>query len=180
MNNSKTKAIIILGSARSDGNTSKITSYISEKFNIEIIDLLEANIGFFDYNFHNQHDDFLSIAEKMLDHQLIIFATPVYWYSMSGVMKNFFDRFTDLLLLKKDLGKKFHGKDMFIVSCGSSETPIEGFFMPFEKTSEYLKMNYKGGVHTWFDKQHETIPLKAKRQLEKLIRLLEEKVPEIL
>ena len=35
----------------------------------------------------------------------IIFVTPVYWYAMSGRMKVFFDRWTDLLKIDKDTGR---------------------------------------------------------------------------
>ncbi len=43
-------------------------------------------------------------------YDVLIFATPVYWYSMSGIMKVFFDRITDLLTIKKDIGRKLKGK----------------------------------------------------------------------
>lgn len=44
----------------------------------------------------------------------IVFATPVYWYAMSGRMKIFFDRFTDLLYTHKSIGKNLKGKKLFI------------------------------------------------------------------
>ncbi|MCP4458779.1 MAG: NAD(P)H-dependent oxidoreductase [Cytophagales bacterium] len=37
-------------------------------------------------------------------------ATPVYWYSMSGIMKVFLDRIYDVLTIEKELGRKLHGK----------------------------------------------------------------------
>ena len=46
----------------------------------------------------------------------IIFATPVYWYSMSGILKVFIDRITDLLTIEKELGRKLRGKKMAVVS----------------------------------------------------------------
>ena len=46
----------------------------------------------------------------------IIFATPVYWYSMSGTLKTFFDRLSDLLHYKKELGRQMRGKKMAMIS----------------------------------------------------------------
>ncbi|MEM0031244.1 MAG: flavodoxin family protein [Desulfurococcaceae archaeon] len=41
-------------------------------------------------------DDFNRIAEKILESDGLIIATPVYWYAPSGVLKNFIDRLTSL------------------------------------------------------------------------------------
>lgn len=37
-------------------------------------------------------DDFTGLSARLLAADLIIFATPVYWFSVSGVMKIFMDR----------------------------------------------------------------------------------------
>jgi multimeric flavodoxin WrbA len=55
--------------------------------------------------------------------------TPVYWYTMSGIMKVFFDRFSDLLRIEKDLGRKLRGKSMAVISCGADE--IRRFFATY-------------------------------------------------
>ena len=57
----------------------------------------------------NAHDDFKFVAGKMLAVDNIVFATPVYWYSMSECMKAFFDRLTDLLSFHKIIGKGLKG-----------------------------------------------------------------------
>ncbi len=41
-------------------------------------------------------DDFNKIGKKILEADGFILVTPVYWYSMSGVMKNFIDRLTSM------------------------------------------------------------------------------------
>ncbi len=89
--------------------------------------------------------------KKIVEYDLIIFATPVYWYSMSGTMKTFFDRITDCLKIEKETGRKLRGKNMAAISCGSDSFENEGFFIPFEKSAEYLGMNYFGHIHTWIE-----------------------------
>jgi multimeric flavodoxin WrbA len=88
---------------------------------------------------------------QILAYETIIFITPVYWYSMSGLMKNFFDRISDCLKTEKDLGRKLRGKNMIAIACGSDETEVEGFFVPFKNSAEYLGMNYLGNLHTWVE-----------------------------
>lgn len=146
------KTIIILASERSTGNTFSLCDLLSHAQQIDIIDLKQKNIGHFDYDFNNKDDDFLGlIAEVIQKYERIIFATPVYWYSMSGRMKVFFDRLSDLLILKKDLCRQLRGKDMAVISCGSDAEIRDGFYMPFKESAAYLGMTYIGDVHGWVD-----------------------------
>lgn len=146
------KGVIIQGSARSIGNTNKIVNLLANKLNFAIIDLNQKNIGQYDYENKNSSDDFLpTIREIIENYDTIIFATPVYWYSMSGIMKAFFDRITELLKTEKELGRKLRMKNMAMVSCGSDHILQEGFTMPFFETANYLGMNYVGDVHTWVE-----------------------------
>ena len=78
------KGIIIQASSKSNGNTSKIVSYLQEQTHFNVIDLKEKNIGHFDYDFNNKADDFNALFKQIVEkYDTIIFATPVYWYSIS-------------------------------------------------------------------------------------------------
>lgn len=148
------KGVIIQGSSRSNGNTNKIVSFFQKKTGFDIIDLQSKQIGGFDYNFKNREDDFLFLMEEIVNkYDTIIFATPVYWYSMSGIMKNFFDRITDCLKNEKEIGKKLRGKTMGMVSCGSDAQLKKGFEMPFVESANYLGMHYLGNIHTWIENE---------------------------
>lgn len=152
-----TKGIILQGSSRSEGNTHKIASFIKEKTGFDSIDLKSKNIGAFDYDFKNKDDDFIPLIKEIADnYDIIIFATPVYWYAMSGIMKNFFDRITDCLKTEKEIGRKLRGKKMGMISCGSDSELKEGFTMPFHESANYLGMQYIGDIHTWIE--NEIIP----------------------
>ncbi len=144
------KILIIMGSSRSDGNTRKIVDVIMAKTNAELIDLNAYKISYFDYEHRNKSDDFVEIATKMMEYEHIIFATPIYWYAMSAQLKTFFDRMSDLLTIRKSLGRQFReGKTMYAVACSSDEVEYDGFWMPFQKTAEYLGMEYGGDLHGW-------------------------------
>ena len=150
------KGIIIQGSSRSTGSTYKVAQVLKAQLGFEILNLCEKNIGHFDYEFRNQDDDFLPIIKEIAEkYEIIIFATPVYWYTMSGLMKNFFDRISDCLKIEKDTGRKLRGKSMAAISCSGDPNAVEGFFIPFQKSAAYLGMHYLGDIHTWLEEGKE-------------------------
>lgn len=140
--------LIILGSARKDSHTRTMLSTVFGSTPHELIDLLDYEISTFDYGGSYPDDDqFPELVEKMLECNTIVFATPVYWYAMSGMMKTFFDRFTDLVTFQKEKGRSLKGKRTFLFSVGASSEPPMGFEVPFEETSKYLEMNYVEGIY---------------------------------
>jgi len=142
------RTVIILGSSRKQGNTEYIVDAIIEKTAWQKINLLDYDISHYDYKYQNKDDDFLALMKKIVDdYDTLIFATPVYWYAMSGIMKMFFDRITDLLTIEKDLGRKLRGKQMAVISCSGEDGIEEYFYKPFSKSAEYLGMTYLGQIH---------------------------------
>lgn len=136
--------LIILGSARKDGDTHSYTDFVFEGAAHKIIDLLDYKIYPYSYlNDYPDDDRFMEIAALMLQYKTIVFATPVYWYAMSGLMKALFDRFTDLVRVKKEMGRKLSDKSAFLLSIGSDPEMPEGFEIPFRLTCAYLGINYK-------------------------------------
>lgn len=143
------KKLIILGSSRKDGDTKKVVDEIISLSGWDVLDLNDYNFSYYDYEHKNLDDDFLPLMRKIItNYDVLIFATPVYWYAMSGIMKVFFDRITDLLDEEKDLGRKLRGKSMAAVSCSVGDNLGENFWLPFSETARYLGMNYLGNTHT--------------------------------
>lgn len=133
--------VILLGSSRKNGNTEKIAVEIGKKLNAKTINLSDFKISEFDYEHKNYSDDFLTLISQIIeDYEYIIFATPVYWYTMSGIMKTFFDRLTDLLTIEKEVGRKLRGKKVGVVTSSIGDNLGNNFWLPFEKTFEYLGM----------------------------------------
>jgi multimeric flavodoxin WrbA len=148
--------VIIVGSSRSNGNTSKVISTISEKNNIDVVNLNDYTISYYDYESKNLDDDFLPLIKSIIKkYDTLIFATPVYWYNMSGIMKVFFDRFSDLIRVEKEEGRKLRGKNMFVISNSHDDKIDTSFYIPFQKSADYLGMNYTGEIHFNADKVKE-------------------------
>lgn len=143
------KTIVIAGSSRNDGDTQSLVEELTQQSGWDLINLNDYQIGHYDYSSHNRHDDYLGLMKSLISkYDTLVFATPVYWYAMSGVMKVFFDRITDLLTLEKELGRKLRGKKMAAISCSHGNNLGEYFWLPFSETANYLGMHYLGGVHT--------------------------------
>ena len=135
--------IVILASARGESNTLEAVRRLCPVQDYELIDLRVKRIALYDYAHPNDaSDDFLGIVQKMIDAETIVFATPVYWYAMSGLMKVFFDRFSELLSTHKPMGKALQGRTTYLISSGAESELPPGFELPFKLTSEYFKMNY--------------------------------------
>ena len=139
--------------------------------NFELIDLNDFDISYYDYDHKNRQDDFLPLMKKLIErYKTLVFATPVYWYTMSAVMKTFFDRISDLLTIEKDLGRQLRGKNMVLISCSNEDDLPKGFSMPFEKSAEYLGMNWLGEMHGWVENGE--INSKVNEKIEKFIETL--------
>ena len=141
--------IAIFGSARRNGNTGKFIDWISAELGCEVIDLAELNISPYDYEHRNINDDFVPLMNRLLEHNNIIFVTPVYWYAASVQMKIFIDRTSDFLDLEelKDMGRRLRQKTGFVVCTSISEEADSSFINSFKDTFAYLGMSYGGHVH---------------------------------
>jgi len=142
------KKVIILGSSRKNGNTTRIVNEISKETEIDIIDLSDYNISYYDYESKNREDDFLPLIKGIIEkYDTLIFATPIYWYNMSGIMKVFFDRISDLIRIEKETGRKLRGKKFGVISNSHDNEIEESFYIPFIKSADYLGMEYLGHTH---------------------------------
>ena len=149
------KTLIISGSARKNGETNKVVKELQCISGWNSIDLVDYNISHFDYEHKNRNDDFIQLVQKILEnYDVLIFATPVYWYSMSGIMKMFIDRITDLLKIEKEKGRKLRGKYMAVMSSSNGGNLEDQFWQPFKKSADYLGMHYLSDVHTYQGKSN--------------------------
>jgi hypothetical protein len=122
----------------------------------EILDLAPLDLRPFDYAKPGQPDDFESVVERLLAHDRIVLATPVYWYAMSGRMKTVFDRLSDLLSDRDPdrRGRALAGRQLWALAVGTEPALPPGFEIPFIRTAGYLGMTWRSscyihtGIHT--------------------------------
>ena len=135
--------LAILGSSRSNGNTRVFLDRVLQGREARLLDLCDFDLSHYDYDMPMDRDDFPQIAEQLQNYSTLLFATPVYWYSMSSRMKVLFDRLTDLL----DRQISLEGKNVFLLATGTKPELPEGFEVPFRDTAAYLGMHYQGAVY---------------------------------
>jgi len=150
------RALAILGSARSDGHTAALLIRLIDGFDCEVIDLNAVRIAGYRYDQrYDAEDEFMAIVEKMIASPITIFATPVYWYSFSAVMKNFIDRLSDLLSSRKETGRLLRGRPPHsprrarwaLVSSGSDSEPDRDLISAFRRTCDYLGVEFIASVY---------------------------------
>ena len=141
--------IILLGSARSDGNTAKAAATLAQQLDARVVDLLDYQLSPYRYTADYPTDDqFIHLIETwVLSHDHIVLASPVYWYTMSAQLKVFLDRFSNLLTTHKALGRQLRGKQLSVLSCANDEQINVSFYDAFQRTAAYLGMKYSGAWH---------------------------------
>lgn len=138
---------IVLGTSRSNGNTSALANEFAQITGAKVYALSDFSILPFDYEFKNTSDDFFQLINQVIKHDIIILASPIYWYSPSAQMKVFMDRLSDLLKINKPLGRQLRGKVAGVISTGSDTIPKNCFEQVFRSTFEYLGLGYLGMLY---------------------------------
>jgi multimeric flavodoxin WrbA len=148
-------ALILHGSARVAGNTGAAVRRLAQILSPEpqVVHLCSQDLRPYTYE-GQQSDDFFQLIDCIVRHRQIVLATPVYWYAMSGLMKTFFDRLTDLLQdpQSRRLGRSLAGREVWLLATGTDEDLPVGFTEPFSRTCAYFDMIWKGGFYVHVNK----------------------------
>ncbi|MFF2876924.1 flavodoxin family protein [Gottfriedia sp. NPDC057991] len=146
---------IIHGSSRENGNTEQLTNLITKDVAKTEVHLRHKNIKAINDQRHEPNgfqpidDDYEEIIQEMLQHDTIIFSTPLYWYGMSGYMKNFIDRWSQSLR-NKDLqfAEKIKNKKMYVVIVGGDQPKIKALplILQFKHIFEFVGATFEGHI----------------------------------
>lgn len=144
----------IYGGTRLNGNTEILTEYAIRGLNTEKIFLRDYSIlpirdmRHSEEGFQDQNDDYNSIISRILQHDTLIFSTPIYWYSMSGTMKNFIDRWSQTLRDSKypDFKSKMATKKAYVIAVGGDNPHIKGLPMiqQFKYIFDFMEIEFMG------------------------------------
>jgi multimeric flavodoxin WrbA len=141
--------IALFSSARRDGNTGRLIDRIAAALEIEVVDLGALRLAPYDYEHRNRDDDFEPLMRRVLAHDRIVFASPIYWYAVAPAMKVFLDRISDFLDLPELLpeGRRLRGKTGYVVCTSAGGEPSPEFVGAFRETFRYLGMHCGGVLH---------------------------------
>ena len=152
------KILAVVGSPRKNGNTHILVSKIAEGAKAKDAEVDELLLGDFTISECDgchvcwkteeciKNDNMVTIYPRIIQSDVIIFGTPVYWYGPTALMKGFIDRFVYFNCPKNR--EKIKGKSAVIAipfEEDSEETvrPVVEFF---QKCLDYLQMNLIGKV----------------------------------
>ena len=145
------KILALLGSTRENGNSEYLTKRMLEGTDHTMVSLADKHINSIVDERHSEEgfspveDDYEELLELLLRHDVLVFSTPLYWYGMSGPMKNFFDRWSQYLRdeqlnLKEELAKK----KAYVIVTGGSSAKIKGLplIQQFSYIFEFVNMEF--------------------------------------
>ncbi|TDN38121.1 NADPH-dependent oxidoreductase [Hymenobacter sp. UV11] len=140
--------LVLLASARSAGHTAALVRHVFAPADCVVTDLLAMSLAPYSYTGHYPPGDaFSELTRQLLAHETLVLATPVYWYAMSGLLKTFFDRLTDLTTRDKSLGRQLRGKRVLLLATGTDAALPPGFEEPFRRTARYFDMAFGGSLY---------------------------------
>ena len=151
------KILVVTGSPRRNGNTFAMVDAFTraaEAKGHEVVrfDAAMMNIGgcracmtcFKTGKACSFDDDFNTIAPQMLEADAVVYAAPVYWYSIPAQIKGVIDRVFSLVIGGKDVA----GKKCGIITCCEEHdaTAMDGVTMSLRRTFDLLKWELVGEV----------------------------------
>lgn len=146
---------VIHGSSRQNGNTEALTHMMIEGVETEQIYLRDYTVHPITDQRHDAegfqtvHDDYEHLTKRMLEHDTIIFATPLYWYGMSGHMKNFVDRWSQSLRdTSLHFKEKMKGKKMYVVIVGGDNPQLKALplIAQFQYIFDFIGSSFEGYI----------------------------------
>jgi multimeric flavodoxin WrbA len=143
------RILALYGSTRKEGNSELLADIIVDGLDCTKIYLMNQTIQPIRDQRHDPkgfrpvYDDHPRLVQEMLSHDIILFATPIYWYGMSGIMKNFIDRWS---MYYEDLTfkERMSEKEAIVVITGGDNPHVKGLplIQQFHWIFEFMGMHF--------------------------------------
>lgn len=175
---------VLFGSPRRKGNTKKLLDYLLEGLkkkghDVKVIYLNDLNIrpcqgclGCLKDGVCKIKDDMKDVKKYILESDLIVFATPVYWFSVSSQLKLVIDRM--ISFMDTNYNSRIKGKKAItLMTSGADEEDVmDAPLIMFKKTFELLGIDHIGHVDArGCDEKRDAI-LRSKKAVEELVESL--------
>jgi multimeric flavodoxin WrbA len=152
------ETVILFGSPRKDGNTIQIANTFSDAMkqkghNVRMLYLNDLNIrpcqgcyACLPKGVCKINDDMKDIRKYMIDSDLIVYATPIYWFGPSGQLKLVMDR--GIAFMDREYNSRLKGKKVITLMTCADENPdtFQPAFGMFKKTFDLLGLIQAGSV----------------------------------
>lgn len=145
--------LVIYGTSRKHGNSTLLTRKLIEGTNCTEIFLMDKMITPITDLRHEEHgfshfkpdDDYEEIIQQLLSHDVLIFSTPLYWYGMSGLLKNFIDRWShSLRIADHNIRESMSKKKAYVIITGGDNPRYEALplIQQFSHIFQFFKTEF--------------------------------------
>lgn len=147
--------VILVGSVRKKGNTARLAQSFAEgaakNNNVEIVSVADYNVNpcigcnscfTREGNQCFQNDDMVRIYDKLRNADIVVIASPVYFYGISAQLKAVVDR------LHTPMRNTFRIKKLGLLLVGAAELPnlFEPIIMQYQMVLDFFKLEGIGMV----------------------------------
>ncbi len=152
------KAVILFGSPRKNGNTRQMVNVFSEVVkrkghDVRLLYLNDMNVrpcqgclACADEGVCRINDDMKDIRKYMMEADLLVYATPTYWWAPSSQLKLVIDR--SVAFFDKDYNSRIKGKKaVTLLTCAdTSHDTFSPVLEVFKRIFDALSISYLGSA----------------------------------
>ena len=147
--------VILVGSMRINGNTARLVQSFADgavqNNNVEVVYVADYNVNpcigcnscfAREGNQCFQDDDMVQIYEKLRNADIVVIASPVYFYGISAQLKAIVDR------LHTPMRNTFHIKKLGLLLVGAAQLPnlFDPILMQYQMVLDFFKLESIGTV----------------------------------
>lgn len=151
----KNNILILNGSMRKNGNTARLVQSFADgavqNNNVEIVYVADYNVNpcigcnscfVREGNKCFQDDDMVKIYEKLRNADIVVIASPVYFYGISAQLKAIVDR------LHTPMRNTFHIKKLALLLVGAAQLPnlFDPILIQYQMVLDFFKLESIGTV----------------------------------
>lgn len=149
------KAAVINGSARDGSNSDLLARLVVGGLPHETVRLGSEHLPHIDDRRHADpgfgpvDEAYSALMARILDCPVWVFASPVYWYGFSGLMKDFVDLWSHMMRAPGwRFKERMAGKHAFLVLAGGDNPRLKamGLVQQFYWTTDFMNMQFGGYV----------------------------------
>ncbi len=94
-------------------------------------------------------DDYRGLIDRVLAADTLVFATPIYWYGISGLLKTFIDRWSQSLVENRPAFLAgLAGKQAYVIAVGDDDPHLKGqpLIQQFQSIFDFVGIDFAGYV----------------------------------
>ncbi|MFT8400741.1 MAG: NAD(P)H-dependent oxidoreductase [Lentilactobacillus diolivorans] len=136
------KRLFVNASSEPDGQTARLAAELFGAQDYQTLNLVDYHIAQIGQKTDGR-DDFKRVCDQIADADMLVMGTPIYWSDMTGYMKTFIDRMTDVRLTTNP----FNGKKLYLIITGTApQDAIPSVTHVWEHVAQRYGMAFSGVV----------------------------------